>query len=163
MRCVLERWSGGLTRNPSGVVCVRSAGISPSRISLSLNLKRTHSPSERGRLVNVLRVSDSESPNSRTKYTPLISRRSIEITVPEVFKSSSLPSCTNCSGDTYPETVSRSILRTITFLCVEGILLSCHPQAGRIGIQIADLRFQNVDRFDRLGPQSAIFNLKSEI
>ena len=47
--------------------------------------------------------------------------RSIEITVPEVFSNSSLPSCTNCAGDTYPETVSRSILRTITFLCVEGM------------------------------------------
>src|SRR5579863_8188982 len=100
IRCVFERWSGGLTRNPSGVVCVRSAGIRPSSTSLSLNRSRTHSPSDRGRDVNVLRVSDSESPNSRTKYTPLISRRSIEITVPEVFNSSSLPSLTNCAGDT---------------------------------------------------------------
>src|SRR3974390_684430 len=103
------------------MVCVRSAGMSPSSISLSLNRSRTHNPSDLGREVKVFRVSDSESPNSRTKYTPLISRRSIAITVPEVFSNSSLPSLTNCAGDTYPETESRSIFRTMTFLCVEGM------------------------------------------
>src|SRR5579872_1386335 len=124
---VFARWSGGFTRYPSGELCSRSAGINPSSTSLSLNRSRTQRPSVRGRVVNVFRVSDSESPNSRTKYTPLISRRSIEITVPAVFSTSTLPSCTICAGDTYPETESRSIFRTITFLWVDGIAV-CHPE-----------------------------------
>src|SRR5215469_10903199 len=103
------------------MVCVKSEGINPSSTSLSLNCSRTHKPSARGRDVNVFLINDSESPNSRTKYTPLISRKSIAITVPEVFSTSTLPSLTSCVGDRYPETESRSIFRTITFLCVEGM------------------------------------------
>src|SRR5207249_6808336 len=68
IRWVLDRRSGGLIRNPSAVVSERSLGIMPSRTSLSLNLSLTQSPSVRGRLVKVLRLSESESPNSRTKY-----------------------------------------------------------------------------------------------
>jgi hypothetical protein len=60
MRRVFERWSGGFTRKPSCIFCVRSAGMRPSRISLSLNRSRTHKPSERGREVKVLRVSDQK-------------------------------------------------------------------------------------------------------
>src|SRR5579862_8560300 len=47
---------------------------------------------------------------------------SIPTTLPEVFNNSSLPSCTKFDGDTYPLIVSRSILRTITFFVVEGML-----------------------------------------
>src|SRR5439155_10659674 len=64
IRCVFERRSGGLIKNPSPIVSERSFGIMPSSTSLSLNFRRTHRPSVRGRLVKVLRVSDSESPNS---------------------------------------------------------------------------------------------------
>ena len=65
--CMFERKSGGLIRKPSAVVRLRSLGIMPSRTSLSLNLSLIQSPSVRGRLVKVLRLSSSESPNSRTK------------------------------------------------------------------------------------------------
>src|ERR1700722_1844128 len=37
----------------------------------------------------------------------------------------------NCVGDTYPETESRSILRTITFLCVEGMIVRDASGGGR--------------------------------
>jgi len=67
IRCVLERWSGGLTKYHSGIAWRRSEGMRPSRTSLSLKRRRTQRPSERGRVVNVLRASDSASPNSRTK------------------------------------------------------------------------------------------------
>ena len=61
-RWVFERRSGGLIRNPSEVFCVRSLGIMPSMVSLSLNFNRTQRPSVRGRVVKVLRVRSSESP-----------------------------------------------------------------------------------------------------
>ncbi len=82
IRWVFDRRSGGLIRKPSAVVRLRSFGIMPSSTSLSLNLRRTHSPSVRGRVVKVLRLSESESLNSRTKYTALMSRRSIATTLP---------------------------------------------------------------------------------
>src|ERR1039457_5402258 len=44
----------------------------------------------------------------------------METTLPAVFNSSSFPSAMNAAL-TYPFTVSRSILRTITFLCVVDI------------------------------------------
>src|SRR5664280_186864 len=44
----------------------------------------------------------------------------METTLPAVFNSSSFPSAMNAAL-TYPFTVSRSILRTITFLCVDDI------------------------------------------
>ncbi len=78
--------------NPSLPSCTRSLGIMPSMISLSRKRSRTHSPSVRGREVNVLRASDSVSPNSRTKYTPFTSRSSMATTLPAVFSSSILPS-----------------------------------------------------------------------
>src|SRR5215467_8027814 len=93
----------------------------PSRISPSLNFRRTQRPSLRGRLVNVLRLKLSESANSRTKYTPFMSVRSIATTFPAVFKTSNLPWWTKLAGATYPLSVSRSILRTMTFLWVEDI------------------------------------------
>src|SRR5689334_8797634 len=51
-----------------------------------------------------------------------MSRRSMPTTFPLVFKSSSLPSWTKLAGARYPFTVSRSVLRTTTFLWVEGML-----------------------------------------
>src|SRR5437016_8248940 len=42
--------------------------------------------------------------------------------LPLVFSSSSLPSLTKLEGETYPCTASRSSLRTITFLWVEGMV-----------------------------------------
>src|SRR5690349_6897400 len=50
-----------------------------------------------------------------------MSLSSIATTFPAVFKSSSLPSLTKLEGETNPEIESRSILRTMTFLCVEGM------------------------------------------
>src|ERR1017187_2076156 len=42
-------------------------------------------------------------------------------TLPEVLSNSSLPSTTKLAGATNPLMESRSCLRTITFLCVEGM------------------------------------------
>src|SRR5450432_3522890 len=56
---------------------------------------------------------------------PLTSLKSIATTFPAVFSTSTLPSEIK-AADTYPLTVSRSIFRTITFLCVVPI---CWGQA----------------------------------
>src|SRR5579872_1041521 len=59
----------------------------------------------------------------------------MRMTVPLVFRTSTLPSWMNWVGETYPETESRSILRTITFLCVEGIekrVTSCQSATSEI-------------------------------
>src|SRR5690349_18822570 len=63
----------------------------------------------------------------------------MRMTVPEVLSTSTLPSLTNWVGETYPETESRSILRTMTFLCVEGIFesgLSARPQTSDLSPQL---------------------------
>src|SRR5206468_8168627 len=73
------------------------------------------------RVVKVFRDNDSESPKSRTKNTHLMSVSSMATTLPEVFNNSNLPSRTKCAEATYPFKESRSALRTITFLWVEGM------------------------------------------
>jgi hypothetical protein len=50
-----------------------------------------------------------------------MSRSSMLTTLPAVFNISNLPSFTKAPAATNPFTESRSIFRTTTFLCVEGI------------------------------------------
>jgi hypothetical protein len=57
-----------------------------------------------------------------------------------VFRTSTLPSFTNAVGDTYPDTESRSIFRTMTFLCVEGI----KEQGSGVRNQGADTSGSNI-------------------
>src|SRR5437763_5188727 len=94
----------------------------PSRMSLSVNLSRTHRPSVRGRVVKVFREEPLESEKSRTKSTLLISAKSIRMTLPDGFNSSSLPSTRKLAGATYPLSESRPIFLTMTFLWVEGMI-----------------------------------------
>src|SRR5437016_11105449 len=150
MRCTFDRRSGGLIRKPSAVVILRSFGISPSRISPSLNLIRTHSPSDRGLVVNVFLERESESPNSRTKNTHLMSATSIATTFPVVLSNSSFPSRTKCAGATYPFTVSRSTFGTITFLWVEGMKASDHQVIS--GPNVGQLTAGDPDRPSVLSP-----------
>ena len=48
----------GVDQEALAVVRLRSFGIMPSSTSLSLNFRRTHNPSVRGRVVKVFRLSD---------------------------------------------------------------------------------------------------------
>src|SRR5258708_22940738 len=103
------------------MTCVSSLAIRPSRMSLSVNLSRTHKPSVRGREVKVFRPVLGASLKSSTKSALLTWARSIRTTLPEGFSNSSLPSTTNLAGETYPLRESRPVLRTMTFLWVEAM------------------------------------------